>query len=190
MEEDKEKYRHRYYSDKSYEAAAGSFGCAGVFLFVAILSLVLHALDNGFLSLRTWGFWMFIPAFFIFIGGFQQIYTNSRYKQAIKAAIISRGQGTYKLEDIALEVGIKPKDVLRVLLVLRNSGKIRYRFNAETGEIILGESISYAPAENYEPPSKKIIAPIASEGKTFCVYCGHQLAQDVNFCENCGSKIY
>ena len=187
---DDEKYKHRYYSDKSYEAAAGSFGCAAVFLFVGILSLVLNTMNYDFIGLRHWGYWLFIPAFFIFIGGFQQIYTNSKYKSAIKAAIVSRGQGTYKLEDIALEVGIKPKDVLRVLLVLRQNGKIRYRFNADSGEIILGESVSYTPSESYQPPPKKLIAPISSEGRNFCVYCGHQLAQDASFCENCGSKIY
>ncbi|MBN1801073.1 MAG: zinc-ribbon domain-containing protein [Candidatus Lokiarchaeota archaeon] len=189
MEQENNKYKNRYYSNKSYEAAAGSFGCASTFLFVAILSLVFNSLSVDFMGLRYWGYWLFIPAFFIFIGGFQQIYTNVTYKRAIKAAITQRGTGTFKLEDIALEVGIKPKDVLRVLLSLRNSGKIRYRFNADTGEIMLGESVSYVPSEEFEPPSKQLIAPIASEGKNFCVYCGHQLAMNANFCENCGSKI-
>lgn len=184
-----EKYKHRYYSNKSYEAAAGTFGCASVFLFVAILSLVFMALGTDFIGLRSWGFWLFIPAFFIFIGGFEQIYTNMKYKNAIKAAIVQRGQGTFKLEHIALEVGIKPKDVLRVLIVLRNKGKIVYRFNPESGEIILGESISYEPSEEYEPPSKNLIAPISAGGKNFCPYCGHSLSSGASFCENCGSKI-
>ncbi|MFX1236705.1 MAG: zinc ribbon domain-containing protein, partial [Promethearchaeota archaeon] len=163
--------------------------CASVFLFVAILSLVLESIDADFIGIRSWGYWMFIPAFFIFIGGFQQIYTNINYKKAVKVAITQRGKGTYKLENIALEVGIKPKDVLRVLLSLRNSGKIRYRFNVDTGEIILGENVPYAPSDEFVPPPKKLIAPISSEGKNFCVYCGHQLAAGANFCENCGSKI-
>ena len=186
---DNDKYKHRYYSDKSYEAAAGTFGCGLTFLFVAILSLVFNALDVEFMELRTWGYWLFIPAFFIILGGFSQIYTNMQYKNAVKRAIAQRRQGAYKLEDIALEVGIKPKDVLRVLLALRNNGKINYRFNADSGEIILGESISYSPSSEYQPPPKNLITPISSENKSYCVYCGHKLTPNSNFCENCGSKV-
>ncbi|MBD3193891.1 MAG: zinc-ribbon domain-containing protein [Candidatus Lokiarchaeota archaeon] len=179
----------RYYKKGQYEAAIGTFAVAIVFVFVAILSLVFIALDIDFISLKTWGFWLFIPAFFIFIGGFEQLYTNYKYKRSIKAAIAERNyQGTHKLENIALETGIKPSDVLRVMLDLRQKGEIRYKFDPETGEINLGQKVEYEPVEDFTPP-KKVDKPLKSSEKNFCVYCGHQLRPGAAFCENCGSKI-
>lgn len=188
MSEDK--YKHRYYYKEKYEAAIGTFACALVFLFVAILSLVLLALNNSFLGLWSWGYWMFIPAFFIFIGGFQQLYRNIKYKQVVKNALAQRNfQGTYKLEHIALEIGMRPNDILRVLIDLRNKGLVQYSFNPETGQIILGKGVTYTPATEYIPPAKKLEAPIPTEGKSYCVYCGHHLEKQANFCPNCGSKL-
>ena len=180
----------RYYSKGKYEAAIGIFGTGLVFLFVAIGSLVLEYLEIDFIGLRYWGYWLFIPAFFIILGGFGQLYTNFNYKKSIMATIADRNyEGTHKLENIALEVGIKPSDVLRVLLVLRSDGKVRYKFNPETGEIVLGEKVQYEKAEEYVPPPKQIENPIEATGKNFCPYCGHHIITEANFCENCGSKI-
>ncbi|MFX0077018.1 MAG: hypothetical protein ACFE96_16345 [Candidatus Hermodarchaeota archaeon] len=183
----------RYYSKKKYEAAIETLGVGLVFLFVAILSLFFIAFPGWFdpISLKSWGFWLFIPAFFIILGGFSQYYTNMKFQKAIKVAILDRGnQGTHKLEDIALEVGIKPNDVLKVLIDLRNKGIISYRFNSESGEIVLGEKVSYVKSEEYVVPPKKLEEPLETKGKSYCVYCGHRLPKDLgNFCENCGSKI-
>ncbi|MFX1447373.1 MAG: hypothetical protein ACFFCG_04480 [Promethearchaeota archaeon] len=190
MSEDR--YKNRYYSKKKYEAAIETLGVGLVFLFVAILSLFFLAFPGIFdpISLKSWGFWLFIPAFFIILGGFSQYYTNMKFQKAIRVAILDRGnQGTHKLEDIALEVGIKPKDVLQVLIDLRNKGIISYRFNSDTGEIVLGEKVSYVKAEEYVGPPKKLEEPLETKGKSYCVYCGHQLPKEGNFCENCGSKI-
>ena len=188
MSEDK--YKHRYYYKETYEAAIGTFAVAIVFLFVAILSLFFRAFNIEFIGLANWGYWLLIPAFFIFIGGFEQLYRNSKYKRIVKNALAQRNfQGTYKLEHIALEIGMKPSVLLRVLLDLRNRGIIKYSFNAETGEFILGQPIIYSPATEYVPPPKKIAEPIPSEGKNYCVYCGHKLESSGNFCPNCGSHL-
>ncbi|MFX0041477.1 MAG: zinc ribbon domain-containing protein [Candidatus Hodarchaeota archaeon] len=185
-----DKYRHRYYYKEKYEAAIGTFAVAIVFVFVAILSLVFMAFEIEFIGLAGWGYWMFIPAFFIFIGGFNQLYTNYKYKQVVKNALAQRNyQGTYKLEHIALEIGMRPKDLLRVLLDLRTRGLVQYSFNPDTGEIILGKGISYTKSEEYSPPEKGLEAPIQTEGKNYCVYCGHKLEARANFCPNCGSKL-
>jgi transcription initiation factor IIE alpha subunit len=113
-----------------------------------------------------------------------------KFQKSIKVAILDRGnQGTHKLEDIALEVGIKPKDVLQVLIDLRQKGIVSYRFNSDTGEIILGEKISYVKSEDYVVPPKKLEEPLETKGKGYCVYCGHLLPKEGNFCENCGSKV-
>lgn len=181
---------NRYYTKEKYESTYGSFFCGAAFLIVAIVSLVLLTLENPFLGLSSWGYWLFIPAFFIlFFGGFQQLYTNMKFKRAVKNALLDRGQDTVKLEDLALEVGIKPNDVLRVLVDLRSSGQINYKFNSQTGEIILGEKVQYTPAENYVAPPKNLHEPLPTEGRNFCVYCGHKLREGASFCENCGSSI-
>ena len=146
--------------------------------------------DIEIIGLKRWGFWLFIPAFFIFIGGFEQLYRNIKYQQVVKNAIAQRNfQGTHKLEHIALEIGMRPRDILRVLLDLRRKGIVQYSFNAETGEIILGKTITYAPATEYVPPPKKLDAPLPMEGKSYCVYCGHNVEGKGNFCQNCGSKL-
>jgi len=185
-------YHHmnRYYSKKKYEAAIETLGCGFVFLFVAILSLFFLAFNVHFISLSSWGYWLFIPAFFIILAGFQQYYTNNKFQKAVRVAILDRSnQGAHKLEDIALEVGIKPRDVLKVLIDLRQKGAISYRFNSETGEIILGEKVAYVKSEEYVVPPKKLSEPLETKGKGYCVYCGHSLSTEGAFCENCGSKI-
>ena len=185
-----EKYKHRYYYKESYEASIGTFACGIVFLFIAILSLVLRAFDIDFIGLSAWGYWLFIPAFFIFIGGFQQLYRNIKYKQVVKNALAQRNfEGTHKLEHIALEIGMRPKDILRVLVDLRNKGVVQYSFNSDSGEIILGKGITYKPATEYVQPTKKLEAPLPTEDKNFCVYCGHKLDVKASFCPNCGSKL-
>ncbi|MFX1329777.1 MAG: hypothetical protein ACFE91_16735 [Promethearchaeota archaeon] len=190
MSEVKDKYKMRYYYKESYEAAIGTFAVAIVFLFVAILSLFFLAFNIPFIGLGSWGYWLFIPAFFIFIGGFEQLYRNYKYKQVVKNALAQRNfQGTYKLEHIALEIGMKPSVLLRVLADLRNRGMIKYSFDPDSGQIILGQTITYTPATDYVPPPKRIDEPLPSEGKNFCVYCGHRLESAGSFCPNCGSKL-
>jgi hypothetical protein len=188
MREDK--YKHRFYYKESYEAAIGTFAVAIVFLFVAILSLFFLYFNIQFIGLAHWGYWLFIPAFFIFIGGFEQLYRNYKYKQVVKNALAQRNfQGTYKLEYIALEIGMKPSILLRVLLDLRNEGIVKYSFDAESGQIILGQAVIYKPATEYVPPPKKMEEPLPTEGKNYCVYCGHKIESSANFCPNCGSKL-
>ncbi|MCK4381383.1 MAG: hypothetical protein KAW51_09625, partial [Candidatus Lokiarchaeota archaeon] len=79
--------------------------------------------------------------------------------------------------------------LLRVLLDLRNKEIIKYSFDAETGQIILGQPITYQPATEYIPPAKKLETPLPTEGKKYCVYCGHKMEAGGNFCPNCGSNL-
>lgn len=188
MSEDK--YRNRYVYKETYEAAIGTFAVAIVFLFVAILSLFFRSFRIHFIGLADWGYWLFIPAFFIFLGGFSQLYRNYKYKQVVKSALAQRNfQGTYKLEHIALEIGMKPKILLAVLLDLRAKGIIKYSFDAETGKINLGQTIPYQPATEYVPPAKKLETPLQTEGRNYCVYCGQKIEAGGNFCPNCGSNL-
>jgi hypothetical protein len=84
---------------------------------------------------------------------------------------------------------MRPKDILRVLQDLRRKGFVKYSFDSENGQIILGQSITYSQATEYVPPAKKLENPIPSEGKNYCVYCGHRIEAAGNFCPNCGSKL-
>jgi len=174
----------RYYIKEKYEASIGAFVVGIIFVLVAILSFVFMRLNINFLSLRYWGYWMLIPAFFLFIAGFHQIYVNMQYKKAVKNALSQRdNKGIHKLEHIAVEIGIKPKDLLRVLLDLRNKNVIKYKFNPDTGELVLGETITHTPTV------KKPDVPLAVEDKIFCVYCGQELEGEATFCPSCGSKL-
>lgn len=193
-----EKSYDRHYRKEKYESAIGAFGLGLVFLFVAIISLLFNTLKIDFIGLRAWGYWMFIPAFFIILGGFSQLYTNYKYKKDVKSALADRNyQGTHKLENLALEVGIKPSDLLQILIDLRQSGEIRYKFNPDSGEIVLGQRIQYQPSPEFKPeklPKKEeeeepAVARQVSTKKNFCPYCGHQIREGAKFCENCGSEL-
>ena len=182
---------NRYYSKGKYEASLGGFVIALIFLGVAIISASMGTLGlhDNFVNLEHWGYWMFIPGFIILVTSFGQINTNRNYQIAVKNAILERGgSGSLKLEDLSLEVGIKPSDVLKVLVDLRNKGLVRYRFNPSSGEILLGETISYLQSSEFTPPPKIISEPLP-KGKTFCQYCGHSIDTGSIFCENCGSRL-
>ncbi|MFX1295213.1 MAG: hypothetical protein ACFFD2_10230 [Promethearchaeota archaeon] len=47
-------------------------------------------------------------------------------------------KGIFKLEFIALEIGIPSSDLLQILADLRDEGKINYKYNSDTGEIEFG----------------------------------------------------
>ena len=79
-----DKYRNRYYTKKKYEAAIETLGVGFVFLFVAILSLFFRAFNINFIGLNSWGLWLFIPAFFIILGGVQQYSTNEKFQKSVK----------------------------------------------------------------------------------------------------------
>ena len=180
----------RYYSKEKYEKSISAFVIGIIFIFVALISFLFMRLNINFIGLRYWGIWMIIPAFFLFIGGFHQVYINRKYKRSVKNAIYQRGsKGTHKLEHIAIEIGIEPKDLLRVLLDLRNKDIIKYKFNPDTGEVIFGENVSYLPSEKYIPSRKKQDYSFTSEDKSFCIYCGQKLDADAKFCPICGSKF-
>ena len=64
----------------------------------------------------------------------------------------------------------------------------KYSFDSESGQIILGQGITYSQATEYVAPAKKLEEPLPSE-KNYCVYCGHKIEIMGTFCPNCGSKL-
>ena len=181
----------RYYSKKDYKGDYSAFGTAAVFIAVGILSLVFRRYGIDFIGLASWGYWFFIPAFFTIIGAIGHLDSDRRMRNTILRAVQNRGDSSVKLETLAEETGIKPKNVLRVLVDLRNAGQAKYRYDTSSGEIMLGETVNYEKAPEFtEPISQKQLDVIYPSGEVnFCPYCGHKASAGMQFCESCGSKL-
>lgn len=181
---------NRYYYKKNYTGNLSAFGTAIVFTIIGILSLVFRAYNIGFIELRTWGYWFFIPAFFIFIGGFSSIYWDNRMRDTVYSATVNR-KGRVKLENFAQEVSIKPNNILRILLDLRTKRGIQYSYDGATGEIIFGEETKYDQSPEFEAPLPKKQAEVIfpAGNVNYCPYCGHKPTAGSKFCESCGSKL-
>ena len=148
------------------------------------------AYDINFIGLAYWGYWLFIPAFFSFIGGFSSLYWDKRMRDTVYAAGLNR-KGRVKVEDLAQEVGYKPKNMLRILVDLRTRRGLQYSYDGDSGEIIFGEEIKYEQAAQFtEPMSKKQAEVIFPAGEVkYCHYCGHKPPAGSKFCESCGSNL-
>ncbi|MFX0100038.1 MAG: zinc ribbon domain-containing protein [Candidatus Hodarchaeota archaeon] len=185
------RHYQRHYHKRDYEGNLSGFAVGIVFCFVGILSLVLNNLDVDFISISTWGYWLFIPAFFILLGSTGQYFTDKRIKRDVLAAIQSRSNGSYNLDEVAADSGVKRKDLLRVLMDIRSEGLIKYSYNESSGEIIVGEQVQYEPAPEFKPLPKRSPPPEPEElsEKNFCLFCGHKLREGAKFCPNCGSSL-
>nr|MDO8114610.1 zinc ribbon domain-containing protein [Candidatus Sigynarchaeota archaeon] len=182
----------RHYEKREYAGNYAAFGTGFVFLFVGIMSLVMRAFNFDLIGLSGWGFWLFIPAFFILLGAVSQLYTDKKVRQDVQIVLQDRGNGRFKLDEIAAEAGVKRKFLLRVLMDLRAAGRVKYKYDGQTGEIIIGEEVKYEQAPEYQPMAKggQAVQAVPKE-KKFCIFCGQQLEQNpgVKFCPNCGSQL-
>ena len=180
----------RYYSKRDYKGDLSLFGTAAAFTFVGILSLIFRALHIQFIGIDSWGYWLFIPAFFIAISAFGHLYTDRRMRNNLLGAVQNRS-GKVSLETLSTETGIKSQNILRVLVDVRASHSIQYHYDVETGEIILGDEVQYKKSPEFVEPmpqkQKDVIFPSGEVG--FCPYCGHKAVPNSRFCENCGSSL-
>ncbi|MEX2728841.1 MAG: hypothetical protein Q6353_016410, partial [Candidatus Sigynarchaeum springense] len=182
-------YDRRHYEKREYEGTNSSLGCGLVFLGIGIVSLVFSSLRIDFLSLNTWGYWLFIPAFFMLIGAINNRSTDKRIRRDVLAAVQARKTGRFSLEEIAADAGVKRSHLLRVLMDLRAEALVSYKYDSQTGEIILGEGMQYQQAPGFEPVKKgEQNALQTSEERKYCIFCGQMLDanQQVKFCPNCG----
>ncbi len=189
--EDKVMSKQRYYYRKSYTGSYSAFGTAFVFALVGVISLIFRYTDIDFIGLADWGYWLFIPAFFIALGAFKDYFNDSRLRKHVLLSLQNTTGNRINLDQFSKEIGIKPNGILRVLVDLRVKGLIKYSYDSNTGEILLGESIQYRQAPEFvEPPSKKQLEVIFPSSETeYCPYCGHKAISEAQFCENCGSKL-
>jgi len=184
----------RHYMKREYAGNHAAFGTGIVFLLVATISLILRTINFDFISLSSWGFWFFVPAFFILIGAVGQLSTDKRIRRDVEATMRQRGSGRFPLDEIAAEAGVKRRFLLRVLMDLRNMGRITYRYDGQTGEIIVGEQITYQQAPEYQPlPSRNepVPLPAVQNERRYCIYCGQLFEPntEIKYCPNCGSQL-
>ena len=80
----------RFMVERRYEGSnqyLGAFGLGAVFIAVGILSIIFAIFKIDFIGLRTWGFYLFIPAFFIIIGGISTFAKVKRLKREVLTAL-------------------------------------------------------------------------------------------------------
>jgi len=178
-----EKLEHKYKKDRRYQGRSeylGAFGVAGVFTFVGIVSLILNATHFDFIGLRSWGYWMFIPAFFIWIGGISNYVKQKRLRQEVLAVLEAYPSGVVNVENLTKELMMERPSLMRLLLDLRVERLLKFRVDTKSGDLIMGES--------YVPPVVESPAAQPSAGQSYCPQCGQALDTDSMFCPNCGAS--
>ncbi|GAB4315418.1 MAG: hypothetical protein Kow0069_17280 [Promethearchaeota archaeon] len=189
-----------YDSKNKYEGNLSSLGTGVAFAVVGAASLVLRAYDQDFIGLSSWGYWMFVPAFFMIAGSIGQYSTDQRLKREMLVALRARGPGRHDLKALVEELAIKPKYVRRILLDLRAAGLISYGIDGTTGEIVLAAVSGASPAG--QAPSVQVPVGVATPtpsltqqqatttaAKRFCEFCGSPVSPGAKYCESCGTKI-
>ncbi len=180
----------RQYEKREYVGTNSSLGCGMVFVGVGIVSLVFSSLGIDFLGLRSWGYWLFIPAFFMLIGTVGSKSTDKRVRRDVLAVVQARKAGRFSLDEIAADAGVKRSHLLRVLMDLRGEGLVSYKYDSQTGEIILGEGVQYQQAPGFELAKKgEQPTPQAASERKYCIFCGQMLDASPRFCPNCGSQL-
>ncbi|MEE9409450.1 MAG: zinc-ribbon domain-containing protein [Candidatus Heimdallarchaeota archaeon] len=182
--------KNRYYSKKDYKGDLSLFGTAAVLTLVGVLSIVFRILEIDFIGLSSWGYWLFIPAFFTATSAFGHLYTDRRMRNNLLSAVQNRS-GNVSLDNLSMETGIKSQNILRILVDIRATHSIQYRYDVETGDIILGDTVRYEKSPEFvSPMPKKQMDVIFPSGEvSFCPYCGHKSVPNSSFCENCGSNL-
>jgi hypothetical protein len=180
-----ERVERRMKSGRRYEGSSdylGAFGLATVFTFVGILAIVFLIFHIDFISLRSWGYYLFIPAFFIWIGGISSYIRQKRLRAEVLAVLENYQSGPLNIENFAEELVMERPSLMRLLLDLRVERLIKFRVDSKSGEIILGES--FTPSAVETP-----IELVPSIKTIFCPQCGVKISADSMFCPNCGSSI-
>ena len=185
----------RYYYKKSYKGNYSAFSTAFVFTFVGILSIIFQRTNIDFIGLRYWGYWLFIPAFFMFNGTIGEMINDNRMRNAVLAYVSTQTRNKIKIETMSKELGIRENELIRILFHLRIKGKLQYKYDAQSGEVIIGENVQYQKSETFNKiPNKhhaeQIIASLDNNKiEYYCPFCGHKNPEDAQFCINCGSKL-
>ncbi len=184
----------RHYSNRDYEGNVASTLTTGfVFLCFGLISLVLKNFGVDAWGFSYWGFWLLVPAFFILLGGVSQFTTEKRVRADVLLVVRQRGPGRYTLDEIAADAGVKRRHLLRVLGDLRAANQCTYRYDAQSGEIVMGEAVAYEPSPEYQPLPKRadtVETVAVQREKQYCVFCGQKIEPATRYCPNCGSQLF
>ncbi|HUY00088.1 MAG TPA: zinc-ribbon domain-containing protein [Candidatus Deferrimicrobium sp.] len=180
-----QRVERRMKSSRRYEGSSdylGAFGLASVFTFVGILAIFFLIFHIDFIGLRTWGYYLFIPAFFIWIGGISSYFRQKRLRAEVLAVLENYQSGPLNIENLAEELMMERPSLLRLLIDLRVERLIKFRIDSKSGELIIGES--------FTPPTVETNIPSMPPINTiFCPQCGVRISAESMFCPNCGSSI-
>ncbi len=158
----------------------GAFGVAIAFTIVGILGVAFLVLDINFIGLKSWGYYLFIPAFFIWIGGFVSYFQQKQLEKEALAALDSYQSGTVTIETLMQDLMLKRDDLMRLLIELRTQGQIKFRIDSKSGDVIFGESFAPPISQPSEPTPAKTM---------YCPQCGVKIDVQSTFCSNCGSPV-
>lgn len=183
-----------HYIKRDYAGNHAGFGVGAVFLFIGLMSLVMRNTGIQFFGLYSWGYWLFIPAFFILIGAISHISRDRSIRQDVAAVIQQGGRSRYTLDEIAAEAGVRRHCLLRVLMDLRDLGWITYNYDATTREIVIGKQIMHQQSAVYYPiPSQNelVTMQVVQKKYHFCINCGQMLEDtaEKKYCPNCGALV-
>ncbi len=175
----------RFIRQRKYEGSSdwlGAIGLATVFTIVGILGVVFWFANIEFIGLRSWGYYMFIPAFFIYIAGISTYLRQKRLRQEVLAALDSYQNMSVNIETLTQDLMMARPDLLRLLIDLRTERLIKFRVDAKSGDVILGESFT-------PPPVESPVTPATPTETVYCPQCGIRMPADSIFCPNCGASM-
>jgi hypothetical protein len=179
------RFERRIVRERRYEGRSqylGAFGLGGAFIAVGIISILLNIFHVEFIGLQSWGYFMFIPAFFIIIGGIATYIRVERLKKEVLAALENYRDTQVNVDDLVKELMMERPSLMRLLIDLRTDSYIKFRVDAKTGELIFGQAFVPSPIDTK-------VTPIVATDTIFCPQCGFRISADSVFCPNCGSSI-
>ncbi|NVM55295.1 MAG: hypothetical protein HWN66_16430 [Candidatus Helarchaeota archaeon] len=126
----------RRYSGRS--VLIGSLGAAIAFTIVGVIGVIFALTPVDFIGLSAWGIYMFIPAFFIWLGAIGTYFRQKRLKREVVLGLESyKGGGPTSLDPLALELMMDRDSLMRILLDLRADGQARFRIDSKTGQVTI-----------------------------------------------------
>ncbi len=182
------------YTKRDYSGNHAGFGVGAVFVFVGLISLVMRNLGISYFGLASWGYWLFIPAFFIIIGSIAQIGTDKRIREDVASLLKQGGSHTFTIDEISREANVKRHFVLRVLMDLRDLGLINYTYYGASSNFIVGDQCGYQQVAVQQPGCQKnepIVSQVVQVKYHYCPNCGQAIEDtpDKKYCANCGSLV-
>ncbi|MFX1316252.1 MAG: hypothetical protein ACFE9T_10340 [Promethearchaeota archaeon] len=87
-------------------------------------------------------------------------------------------------------------NLLSLLFELREEKKLNFKYNINTGELLLNEIVQYKPNNRFTKPvkvprreKKLFLFQKKASQLDYCIYCGQVKIDIAKFCEFCGSRL-